>query len=198
MHYHIRLFLSLTRISLIMLILFTIICGVFYPGFVTIVLKTFAPSKAEGSFVENDGKIIGSSLIGQHFSDPKYFWGRPPQNNEKPYDFKEAQASHLSPKNPKLKELIQKRIDHLMSFESDKNKKIPLDLVTSSGSDLDPHISPESAFFQVDRIASTRHLAKDKIENLVNDHIEHKIWGFLGEKRVNVLALNLALDALKS
>ncbi|MDP3533627.1 MAG: potassium-transporting ATPase subunit KdpC [Alphaproteobacteria bacterium] len=198
MHYHIRLFLSLTQISLVMLILFTIICGVFYPGFVTIVLKTFAPSKAEGSFVENDGKIIGSSLIGQHFSDPKYFWGRPPQNNEKPYDFKEAQASHLSPKNSKLKDLIQKNIDHLMSFESDKNKKIPLDLVTSSGSDLDPHISPQSAFFQVDRIASTRHLAKDKVEKLVNDHIEHKIWGFLGEKHVNVLALNLALDTLKS
>jgi potassium-transporting ATPase KdpC subunit len=195
MHHYTRLFLSLTRISFMTLILFTIICGVFYPGFITIVLKGFVASKAQGSFVEHDGKIIGSKLIGQYFNDPKYFWGRPPQDNEKPYNFIEAQSSHLSPKNPQLKDLIQKRIDYLMSFETDKNKKIPLDLVTSSGSDLDPHITPESALFQIDRIVSMRHLAKDKIEKLVNDNIEAKIFGFLGEKRVNVLMLNLALDA---
>lgn len=195
MHYYMRLFISYTRISFIMLISFTIICGVFYPGFITIVLKSFVGFKAQGSFIEYDGKIIGSKLIGQYFNDPKYFWGRPPQGIEKPYDFIEAQSSHLSPKNLKLKDLIQKRIDYLLSFETDKNKKIPLDLVTSSGSALDPHISPESALFQVDRIVMRRHLPKDKIEKLINDHIENKIFGFLGEKRVNVLMLNLALDA---
>lgn len=195
MHYHIRLFLNFTRISLATIILFTLICGILYPGFITIILKTFAASKAQGSFIEYDGKIIGSTFIGQYFSDPKYFWGRPPQNINQPYNFKEAQPSHLSPNNPKLKEIIQKRIDHLLSFEQDKNKKIPLDLVTSSGSDLDPHISFESALFQVDRIAFNRHLPKDKIEDLVYKHVENKILGFLGEKRINVLILNLALDA---
>lgn len=195
MHYYTRLFINLSRISLIMIFIFTLICGVFYTGFITIILKTLTPFTANGSFIENDGKKIGSTLIGQHFTDPKYFWGRPPQDIEKPYNFIEAQSSHLSPNNPKLKDLIQKRIDHLQSFETDKNKKIPLDLVTSSGSDLDPHISPKAALFQIDRIAIQRHLPKDKIEKLVEDHIEHKIFGFLGEKRVNVLKLNLALDA---
>jgi K+-transporting ATPase ATPase C chain len=144
-----------------------------------------------------DGKTVGSELIGQPFDDPKYFWGRPSATSPFPYNAGASSGSNQGPTNPALKKAVQDRIDALRAADPGNTSPIPVDLVTASGSGLDPDISPAAALYQVRRVAKTRGLAEDAVRQLVEQHTQGRQFGFLGEPRVNVLKLNLALDALK-
>jgi K+-transporting ATPase ATPase C chain len=169
---------------------------VVYPLVVTGIAQLVFPHQANGSLIEVDGKVVGSSLIGQAFDDPKYFWGRPSATNP-PYDGGNSGASNLGPTNPDLIKNVQARIDALKKEDPDNKEPIPVDLVTASGSGLDPHISPAAAEYQIARVARLRGVKTDDLRKLVAEHIEGRTIGFLGEPRVNVLELNLALDKLK-
>jgi K+-transporting ATPase ATPase C chain len=194
------------RPAIVMLVGFTLITGLAYPFFITGVGHVAFPTQAQGSLIERDGKVIGSSLIGQSFISEKYFHGRPsattapdPKDSTKtvdaPYNAANSAGSNLGPTS---KVLIERMKGDVAALKSENpNAAIPTDLVTTSGSGLDPHISPEAARFQVPRIAKARGLSQQQIDALVEQHIEGRILGLLGEPRVNVLALNLALDALK-
>ena len=168
----------------------TFLTGIIYPLIVTAFGQLF-PNKATGSVIEVNGKAVGSELIGQPFSDPKYFWSRPSATSPQPYNGASSSGSNLGPTNKALYEAVAER---LKQFEQ---KPVPADLVTTSASGLDPHISPEAAQFQVSRIARARGLTEEAVKQLVNRHTEGRTFGVLGEPRVNVLRLNLALDALK-
>ena len=184
------------KCSLVLTILFTVVTGLAYPLFITGMAMLFFKEKAEGSFIQVDGKIVGSELLGQFFDDPKYFWGRPSATTTFPYNAMASNASNLSPLNPELKKSIQKRIETFHRVQGEAKSPIPLDLLMASGSGLDPHISPASAFYQAPRIAVIRSLAEKEINDLIQKSIEKRQFGFLGEPRVNVLKLNLALDNL--
>ena len=177
------------------LIVFTLITGVAYPLAVTGIAQVAFKDQANGSLIEKDGKVLGSRLIGQPFSDPKYFWGRPSATSPQPYNGGSSSGSNLGPTNPALKEAVEGRIKALRDAGGDPRKSVPADLVTASGSGLDPHISPAAAEYQVERIAKARNVDAAKIHQLVAEHTEGRQLGFLGEPRVNVLMLNLALDA---
>ncbi len=182
------------RISLIATVLFTVLCGVAYPLLVTVVGQVLFPDKANGSLIRENGRIVGSELIGQPFSDPKYFWGRLSATTPYAYDAGSSSGSNFGPLNPALFDAVKKRIADLKSVDSANTRPIPVDLVTASGSGLDPHISIASAEYQVDRIARYRHIGAGQVQALVRQHTEGRQFGFLGEPRVNVLELNLALD----
>jgi K+-transporting ATPase ATPase C chain len=182
------------RAALVSLIALTIITGVIYPMVVTVIAQVVFPHQANGSLIVKDGKVIGSELIGQPFDDPKYFWGRPSATSPFPYNAAASSGSNLSPTNPALVKSVQDRVDALRAADPGSTAPVPVDLVTASGSGLDPHISPAAALYQVDRVAKTRKLPPDAVRALVERHIEGRQLGFLGEPRVNVLALNLALD----
>ena len=171
-------------------VVLTLITGIVYPLIVTAFAQLF-PNKATGSVIEVNGKAVGSELIGQPFSDPKYFWSRPSATSPQPYNGASSSGSNLGPTNKALHEAVAER---LKQFEQ---KPVPADLVTASASGLDPHISPEAARFQVSRVAKARGLTEDRIQELLDRHTEARTFGLLGEPRVNVLRLNLALDALK-
>jgi K+-transporting ATPase ATPase C chain len=171
-------------------LLLTFLTGVIYPLIVTAFAQLF-PHKATGSVIEVNGRAVGSELIGQPFSDPKYFWSRPSATSPQPYNGASSSGSNLGPTNKALREAVAER---LKQFE---RKPVPVDLVTASASGLDPHISPEAAHFQVPRIARVRGLTEEAVNQLVSLHTEGRTFGVLGEPRVNVLRLNLALDALK-
>jgi K+-transporting ATPase ATPase C chain len=184
----------------------TLITGVAYPFAMTGIAKVVFPSQAAGSLVERDGKVVGSSLIGQVFADDKYFHGRPsatsapdPKDPTKtvdaPYNAANSSGSNLGPTSKALIERIKGDVETLK--KENPSARIPTDLVTASGSGLDPHISPEAALFQVPRIAKARNMAEDRVRQLVADHVEGRTLGVLGEPRVNVLLLNLALDEAK-
>lgn len=181
------------RTATIFLALMTLLLGFVYPSFIWLGGQVFFARQAEGSFVSQDGQIVGSLLIGQNFSSDRYFHGRPSATEGHPYNFMASGASHLNPSNPKFLDAVRKRKDSLSPKE---NEKIPVDLVTASGSGLDPHISPEAALFQIPRVAKARKLSEDSLRALVAKHLEEKTFGFLGERRVNVLRLNLALDRM--
>jgi len=183
------MFKELRPAALAFLVL-TVITGVLYPLIVTAFAQLF-PSKATGSVIEVNGKAVGSELIGQPFSDPKYFWSRPSATSPQPYNGASSSGSNLGPTNKALAEAVAER---LKQFEG---KPVPVDLVTASASGLDPHISPEAAHFQVSRVARARGLTEEAVNQLVSLHTEGRTFGVLGEPRVNVLKLNLALDALK-
>jgi len=180
----------------LMLIVMTVIIGLVYPVFITAIAKLVFPAKSEGSVIIVDGGIIGSGLVGQDFKGPRYFWGRPSMTSEKPYNASASGGSNLGPMNPKLVENVKDRISALKAADPGNQLKIPIGLVSSSASGLDPHISPDAALYQVRRVAGARGLDQDIVEGLVRKSIEPRTFGILGEPRVNVLNLNIELDRL--
>src|SRR5262245_2596589 len=183
--------------ALRLLIVFTLITGFAYPLIVTGIAQVAFPEQANGSLVEKDGKIVGSRLIGQPFSDPKYFWGRPSATSPMPYNGASSSGSNQGPTNPALKEAVEGRVKALREAGGDPAKPVPVDLVTASGSGLDPHISPAAAEYQVARVAKARNISADRVRELVQKHTQGRQLGFMGEPVVNVLSLNLELDALR-
>lgn len=181
------------RQSFMTLIIFTIICGVIYPLAIYGVGQLFFAHGANGSLIEKDGQLIGSTLIGQQFTQDKYFWSRPSATANYPYNALASGGSNLGPLNPILLEQVKQRAIALRQANTD-NEVIPVDLVTASGSGLDPDISLAAANYQAQRIANTRHVSLQQVQDLINKHAHHKIFGFFGEASVNVLELNLALD----
>lgn len=193
------------RPALVLILAFTVLTGLIYPLAITAVGQVLFPAQANGSLVEVRGKVVGSSLIGQPFKTDRYFHGRPsatvapdPDDSSKtvdaPYNAAGSGGSNLGPTSKALIERVRRDVD--MWTKQNADTKIPIDLVTASGSGLDPHISPEAAYVQVARVARTRGVPEDRIRELVAQHIEGRVLGYLGEPRVNVLALNMALDRL--
>src|SRR3989454_5838153 len=182
------------RAALVSLALLTIVTGLAYPAIVTGIAQVAFPYRANGSLVVKDGKTLGSELIGQPFDDPKYFWGRPSATTPFAYNAGSSSGSNLSPTNPDLVKAVQARVDALRAADPGNTAPVPVDLVTASGSGLDPHISPAAALYQVQRVAKARKMDAGTVQQLVEQHTEGRTFGVLGERRVNVLALNLALD----
>lgn len=185
------------RPAIVSLALFTILTGLAYPLIVTGIAQGLFPSQATGSLMVRNGKAIGSVLIGQPFDDPKYFWGRLSATTPFAYNAAASSGSNLGPTNEALSRTVQSRVDVLRVADPGNEAPIPVDLATASGSGLDPHISAAAALYQVRRVARTRGLDKDTIRRLVEQHTEDRQFAILGEQRVNVLNLNLALDGLK-
>lgn len=182
------------RPTIVALAVFTLLTGVIYPLTVTGVAAVLFPRPAGGSLLVHDGKVVGSSLIGQPFDDAKYFWSRPSATGPVAYNGGASSGSNLGLLNPALTEAIKERVAKLREAHPGQQEAIPIDLVTASGSGLDPHISPAAAYYQVERVAQARGMPADEIKSLVERHIEPRTFGILGEPRVNVLLLNLALD----
>ena len=180
--------------ALLMLALLTVLTGGVYPLLVTGIAQGLFPHQANGSLIEQDGKVVGSELIGQPFSDPKYFWGRPSATGPVAYNASASSGSNLGPLNPALEEAVKVRIDALKASDPANTTPIPVDLVTASGSGLDPHISPAAASWQAPRIARIRGLSEAGVMQFIDAHTEGRQLGLLGEPRVNVLTLNEALD----
>jgi K+-transporting ATPase ATPase C chain len=178
------------------LLVLTVITGVAYPLLVTAIGQLAFRDQANGSLVERDGKVLGSRLVGQPFSDAKFFWGRPSATAPMPYNAAASSGSNQGPTNPALKEAVEARIKALRDAGA-PGGPVPADLVTASASGLDPHISPAAAHYQVPRVARARGLPEAKVRELVETHTERRQLGILGEPRVNVLLLNLSLDAMR-
>jgi K+-transporting ATPase ATPase C chain len=185
---------SHVRAAVILLVVLTVVTGIIYPLIVTGIAQAVFSSQANGSLIVKDGKVVGSRLIGQPFDDPRYFWGRPSATNPFPYNAGASSGSNLSPTNPDLVKTVQGRVDALRAADPGNTASVPVDVVTASASGLDPHISPAAALYQVSRVARARKLDPAAVRQLVDQHIEGRFLGLLGEPRVNVLALNLALD----
>lgn len=177
-----------------MLAILTVITGVLYPLAVTALAQTFFHEEANGSLVVQDGKVVGSKLIGRSFDDSKHFWGRLSATSPGPYNASASTGSNLGPTNEALTKSAQARIDALRAADPENTAPVPVDLVTASGSGLDPHISPEAADYQVHRVAKARGLPEARVRALVERFTEGRALGVLGEPHVNVLLLNLALD----
>lgn len=188
---------SHVRPALVLFMLLTLITGVAYPLLITGIGQALFPAQASGGVIERDGKPVGATLIGQGFSAPKYFWSRPSATSPMPNNGNASSGSNLGPTNPALVDAVQSRIDALKKADPANNQPIPVDLVTASASGLDPHISIAAARYQSGRIASTRNVSIEQINALIEQTQETAVLGFIGEPRVNVLVLNLALDAVK-
>jgi K+-transporting ATPase ATPase C chain len=188
---------SLIRPAISVFVALTVITGVAYPLVVTGVAQLGFPAQANGSLVTKDGKVVGSSLIGQNFSDPKYFWSRPSATSPQPYNGAGSSGSNQGPLNPALTDAVKGRVEALRAADPGNKQPVPVDLVTASGSGLDPHISVAAADYQAARVARVRGLSPAVVQALVAKHSEGRLLGLLGEARVNVLALNLALDRLQ-
>ena len=185
------------RAAIVMLVLLTIIAGLAYPLAVTGMAQALFPHQANGSQIVKDGKVVGSELIGQPFDGPRYFWGRPSATAPFPYNAAASAGSNLGPSNPALEQVVKARIAALRAADPGNTQAIPVDLVTASASGLDPHISVAAALYQVPRVARERGLTEDQVTALVRQFTEGRQLGVLGEPRVNVLNLNLVLDAVK-
>jgi K+-transporting ATPase ATPase C chain len=182
------------RPALSIFLLLTLLTGVVYPLLVTVIARAAFPHQAGGSIVARDGQPVGSELIGQPFADPQYFWSRPSATSPVPYNAAASTGSNLGPTNPAQLDAVQARVAAIRRADPDQNGPIPADLVTASASGLDPHISPAAAEYQVSRVAQARQLPADEVRRLVAAHTTGRTLGVLGEPRVNVLLLNLALD----
>jgi K+-transporting ATPase ATPase C chain len=186
---------GLLRPAIVLFVLLSAITGLLYPLAVTGVAQLAMPAAANGSLVARDGQVVGSTLIGQAFADPRHFWGRPSATGPQSYNAGSSGGSNLGPSNPALAEAVKSRIEALRAADPGNAAPVPVDLVTASASGLDPHISRAAADYQAGRVAKARAMPEADVRRLVEQHTEGVWLGFLGEPRVNVLALNLALDA---
>ncbi|WP_434109152.1 potassium-transporting ATPase subunit KdpC [Paraburkholderia caffeinilytica] len=188
---------NLFRPLIVIFAVLTAVTGLAYPAVMTAVGQAAFHDQANGSMLEQDGKVVGSKLIGQQFDAPQYFWGRLSATSPMPYNPQSSGGSNLGPTNPALLDEVKGRIDALKAAGTDMSKPVPVDLVTSSGSGLDPEISPAAAAYQIDRVAKARKLATNDVQALVDRYTSGRQFGIFGEPRVNVLQLNLALDEMK-
>lgn len=189
--------LNILRPAFMILLILTLITGVLYPLAVTGIAQAMFPHQANGSLMVVEGETVGSELIGQPFDDPAYFWGRPSATLLIPYNAVASSGSNLAPTNPDLLAAVAARIDILRAADPGNDAPIPVDLVTASGSGLDPHISVAAALYQAPRVARERGIEEMVVHDLIDQHTEGRQFGLLGEPRVNVLKLNLALDQLE-
>lgn len=188
---------SIVRPALVVFAVLTALTGVAYPLVVTGIGQAAFPEQAAGSLILRQGKAVGSSLIGQNFSDPKYVWGRPSATSPYPNNATSSSGSNQGPLNPALTDAVKGRIETLRAADPGNAAPVPVDLVTASGSGLDPHISVAGALYQAARVAKARNLPLPQVQQLIEKHTAGSLFGFLGEPRVNVLQLNLALDAAR-
>lgn len=188
---------NIIRPALVLFAVLTLVTGIAYPLVVTGVAQSLFPAQAGGSLILSGGKPVGSSLIGQNFSDPKHFWGRPSATSPMAYNATASSGSNQGPLNPALTDAVKGRVEALRAADPGNTAAVPVDLVTASASGLDPHISPAAARYQVARVAKARSLTADRVQGLVEQQTEKPLFGFLGESQVNVLQLNLALEALR-
>jgi K+-transporting ATPase ATPase C chain len=186
------------RPAILMLAFFTILTGFVYPMIVTGIAQLLFPAQANGSLIMRDGRVVGSKLIGQSFAAPRYFWGRLSATGPFAYNAAASSGSNYGPLNPALLDAAKERINQLHRADASNTKPIPVDLVTASGSGLDPHISVAAALYQMPRVARERHLPEQQVLNLIDQCTQRRFLGFLGEPGVNVLELNLALDDMPS
>ena len=186
--------MSLVRPAIMLLVVFTVLLGIVYPAVMTGVSGVLFAGQASGSLVREGGRVVGSSLIGQPFDDPRYFWGRPSVTGPVPYNAAASTGSNLGPSNPALHDAVAARVEALRAADPGNHGLVPIDLVTASGSGLDPHISPAAAYYQAARVARVRGLSEQRVRALVDSTVEGRTLGMIGEPRVNVLRLNLALD----
>lgn len=191
------MFARIVRPAVSLLVVMTALLGVVYPLVITGISKVAFPRQAEGSLISKDGKLIGSRLIGQSFSDPKYFWGRPSATAPQPYNGTASSGSNLGPLNPALIDNVKANAKALHDADSGNAQPIPVDLVTASASGLDPEISPAGARYQAARVARARGISPAQVGALIAAHEQGRLLGFIGEPRINVLELNLALDGLR-
>jgi len=189
--------LKLLRQSFLIFLVFTVITGILYPLGITLLAQLLFSDKANGSLVQLKGTAVGSELIGQSFSDPKYFWSRPSATMPYPYNAASSVGSNYGPVNPQLIDGIRKRVSDLKTGDPQNTAPVPVDLVTASASGIDPHISVAAALYQIDRVARYRGINPERLHSLVIQHIDDRQFGFLGEPRVNVLKLNLALNEMQ-
>lgn len=185
------------KIATILFGLLTILTGLLYPALITGIAQVLFPYQANGSLITQNGQAIGSALIGQQFDDPNYFWGRPSATADHPYNASASGGSNLGPTNPVLQKQVSDRLAALKAVDPSNSQPIPVDLVTASGSGLDPDISVAAARYQAARVARVRSLSLDRVQSLIDQYTTGRTFGFLGEPRVNVLKLNLALDGLQ-
>jgi len=190
------MFTRAIRPAVTLLLLMTLLLGIVYPLTITGIAKLAFPHQAAGSLVERDGKAVGSTLIGQGFTSPKYFWGRPSATAPQAYNGAASAGSNLGPLNPALLDSVKSRAQALRDADPGNAQPIPVELVTASASGLDPDISPAAARYQAARVARARGLAPARVEALIAAHVQQRLLGLFGEPRVNVLELNLALDGL--
>jgi K+-transporting ATPase ATPase C chain len=188
---------ALLRPAAVLLALLTLLTGLLYPLVVTGLAQAVFPTQANGSLIERNGRVVGSALIGQPFDDPRYFWGRPSATSPFPYNAASSSGSNLGPSNPALTDAVQARVAALRAADPGNTAPVPADLVTASGSGLDPHISVAAALYQAPRVARVRGLDAAVVDQLIERNTEGPQFGLLGEPRVNVLKLNLALDGVE-
>jgi K+-transporting ATPase ATPase C chain len=188
--------IKLLKPAIVSLLVLTVITGLIYPLVITGIAQLVFPRQANGSLIVQNGQPIGSALVGQNFDDPKYFWGRLSATGPYPYNASASSGSNLGPSNPALVANAQARIDALQAADPGNTQPIPVDLITASGSGLDPDISVAAAEYQLPRVARSRGLSEDQVRSLVQEYTQGRQLGFLGEPYVNVLELNLALDQL--
>ena len=185
---------NLIRPAISLFVVLTVVTGIVYPLVVTAIAKVAFPEAANGSLIVKGGKPVGSQLIGQNFSDPRYFWGRPSATSPQPYNASASGGSNQGPLNPALGEAVKGRVEALRAADPGNTRAIPADLVSASASGLDPHISPAAADYQIERVARSRRLDPAIVKAMVARHTEERQWSIFGERRINVLELNLALD----
>ncbi len=189
--------MKLVRPAISLFVLLTLVTGVVYPLLVTGIGQAAFSQQANGNLIERNGKVVGSTLIGQPFTEAKYFWGRPSATGPMPYNAASSSGSNLGPTNPALIDAIKPRIEALKAADPASTALVPVDLVTASASGLDPHISAAAAYYQLERVAKARNLPVARVRALLESRLESPLFGFIGAAQVNVLELNLALNALQ-